>query len=77
MKGELVILRAYGGQPLIRRIFETTDKAVFVTDDARKDDLISIGFPREDVFKYDPQLAKKTGQLFKKGKWDWNKLTLF
>jgi hypothetical protein len=71
---KLVILRAYGGQPLIRRIFEVTNKVVYVTDDSREDGLVSLGFPLEDVFEYDPQLAAKADQLFKKGKWDWNKL---
>ena len=77
MKGELVILRTYGGQPLVRRVFEITDKAVFVTDDARKDGLISVGIPRDDVFEYDPNLAANADQLFKSGKWDWKKLKPF
>ena len=70
MKGELIILRAFGGQPLIRRIFEISDKAIYVTNDLRQDSLVSVGFPREDVFKYDPKLAK----LINTDKWDWNKL---
>ncbi len=77
MQKELVILRSYGGRPLIRRIFETTERVVFVTDDERSKDLVSVGIPREDVFKYDPALATKADRLFKSGKWDWKKLKPF
>jgi hypothetical protein len=77
MQQNLVILRSCGGRPLIRRIFEVTAKAVYVTDDSRKDGLISLGFPLEDVFQYDPQMAAKAEQSYKSGKWDWKKLTPF
>jgi len=76
MKGELVIIRAFGGQPLLRRIWEIDNKVVYVTDDSKKD-LISLGFPREDVFKYDSDLAVSMEALYKSKKWDWNKLVPF
>lgn len=76
MQNKLVILRSCGGRPLIRRIFEVTDKVVYVTDDTLKDDLISLGFPLEDVFRYNPRFVK-ADQLFKSGKWDWKKLKPF
>ena len=76
MRGEIVIIRAFGGQPLIRRIWEIDNKVVYVTDDSRQN-LISLGFPREDVFKYDPKIAESMEQLYKSGKWAWNKLVPF
>jgi len=77
MQNNLVILRSCGGRPLIRRIFEVTEKAVYVTDDVRSDNLVSIGFHNEDVFQYNPQLAAKAEALYKSGKWDWKKLSPF
>ncbi len=74
MTGELVILRIYGGQPIIRRIFQITERVIFVTDDSRKDSLISVGIPREDVFKYDSDLAAHADSLFYNGQRNWNNL---
>ncbi len=81
MKGEHVIVRAYGGVPLIRRVWEENERVVFITDDkqfellfAEKPAIEAIGFPREDVFNYDVALAKKAEKLHRGGKWDRNKL---
>lgn len=58
MKGDLVLVKAHGGKPLIRRVWEETDKAVFVVPE---DEYLRlgetgvpgpiIGFPRKDVFE--------------------------
>lgn len=84
MRGDLVIVRSYGNVPLIRRVWDEDDCAVYITNDEQlqllievKEALKPIGFPREDVFKYDPKLASSMDGLFKKGKWDWNKLVPF
>lgn len=84
MRGDKVIVRAYGGIPLIRRIWDENDCAVYITNDEQfqllTDDKVAIepiGFPREDVFKYDPELASLMDQLVKNEKWDWNKLASF
>ncbi len=81
MRGDFVIVRSYGELPLIRRIWDEDEKGVYITDDIHlkllldgKDALQPIGFPREDVFKYDPKLAANMEDLYKNGQWDWNKL---
>ena len=72
----MVIIRAYGGQPLIRRIWDFNNKVVFVTDDLIEG-IISLGFPRENVFKHDHKLASSMERNYKQGKWDWNRLIPF
>ncbi|OGP50370.1 MAG: hypothetical protein A2Y79_11655 [Deltaproteobacteria bacterium RBG_13_43_22] len=81
MRGDFVIIRSYGGLPLIRRIWDEDEKGVYITNDEQleyllsgKDALQPIGFPREDVFKYDPKFASTMENLYKNGEWDWNKL---
>ena len=58
MRGEIVVVRAWGGVPLVRRVWETGNKIVYITDDEqlRRYEqglpmLIPIGFPIEDVFR--------------------------
>ncbi len=78
MKGDMVIVRAFRGVPLVRRIHEEGEKTVQITDDTldRGDIVLPIiGFPREDVFKYDPILAVTMDSLCEDGEWDWHKLT--
>lgn len=82
MKGDIVIVRTYGGVPLIRRVWEEDESGVYITDDVQLKRLLAggyaiqpIGFPREDVFRFDPELAAKMDQFSKRGDWDWNRLT--
>jgi hypothetical protein len=82
MKGDLVIVRAFGGLPLIRRIWEEDERGVYITDDVQLKRLLAggyaiqpVGFPKEDVFRFDPELAAEMDHLNKEGKWDWDKLT--
>ncbi len=81
MRGDLVIVKAYGEKPLIRRIWNSNENVVYITNDeqfqlliAGKDAIEPIGFPREDVFKYDQKLATSMERLHHNKKWDWNKL---
>jgi hypothetical protein len=81
MRGDLVIVRAFRGVPLVRRVWEEVERGVYITDDAHLEQLLAgektiqpIGFPREDVFRYDPELAARMDDLVKKGEWDWTKL---
>lgn len=64
MRGELVIVRAFGNQPLLRRLWEIDNYAAYITDDKQyqllcngNNALEPIGFPIEDVYKYDPEIA--------------------
>lgn len=84
MRGDRVIVRAFGGRPFVRRVWEVYEKFVLITDDAqyalldsKQDAIEPLGCPREDVFKYDPKLAGSIEGLHKRGKWDWNKLVPF
>lgn len=81
MRGDFVIVRAYGEIPLIRRVWDENDKVVFITNDeqielllAGKNAIQPIGFPREDVFKCDAELVKSVKQLHRCGKLNWKNL---
>jgi hypothetical protein len=81
MQGDRVIVRACGGIPLIRRVWEETESKVYITDDSHFERLLAgdeevypIGFPREDVFRYELALATRVDNPQKTNKWDWSKL---
>lgn len=81
MRGTLVILRAYEDKPIVRKVWDANDRVVYVTNDEFFDRLIAgidaplpVGFPREDVFEYDPELAESLEILYQSGTWDWGKL---
>jgi hypothetical protein len=81
MRGELVIVRTYGDRPEIRRIWDMDENAIYITNDEQFKLLtggregLFIGFPRQDVFKYNQMLAASMENLCKEKKWRWNKLT--
>jgi len=84
MKGELVIVRSYGGKPLSRRVWDTNDHIIYIINDQQfqllmkgADAIGPVGFPREDVFKYDQTLAESMEQHCKNETWDWDKLVNF
>lgn len=79
MRGDIVIVRAYGGIPLIRRVWEEGEASIQITNDENMDLLLAgktavepIGFPKEDVFQFNPEVAKKINS-FPAG-WDWDEL---
>ncbi len=81
MRGDYVIVRAYGGVPLIRRVWDEDEHAVFITNDEQLALLLlgglalePIGFPKEDVYKFDEVLAQKMDRLYQSGKWKWANL---
>lgn len=81
MRGDLVIVRAFRGMPLVRRIWEEVERGVYITNDACLERLLAgeetiqpVGFPREDVFRFDPEMAKEMDALYQAGEWDWTKL---
>jgi hypothetical protein len=70
MRGEIVIARAFGDQMLVRRVWEATERVVYLSDEAEfnkllagKEALTPIGFPAGDVFAYDEAFARETGKL--------------
>jgi hypothetical protein len=81
MRGDIVIVRAFGGEPLVRRIWEEAGRGIYITTDTIFENMLAgdtkiqpVGFPREDVFKFDPELAAVMNDLIEVGKWDWTKL---
>ena len=57
MRGDIVIVRTFGGKPAERRVWDTNDSLVYVTTDEEfaklvvgKPALQPVGFPKEDVF---------------------------
>jgi hypothetical protein len=77
MRGELVIVRDFRSEALIRRVWDSDQKAVYITDDQQFERLLAgqeglppVGFPREDVFEYDPSVAEPMS----KGSIDWRRL---
>jgi len=66
MRGEQVIVRSFGGKPLIRKIWEVKEDVILIVEDSQFQLLINndiravgpIGFPKEDVFRFDPIFAK-------------------
>ncbi len=80
MKGDRVIVRAFGDEALVRRVWQVNGQAVYVTDDlnfrrleAGADAPFAIGFPREDVFRYDAGAAARIGN----SDWDWTYLSRY
>jgi hypothetical protein len=62
MRGEIVYVRDAWGNLLVRRVWDVTPERVFICNEERfhrlmkdpKSDWLPIGFPRENVFYYDP-----------------------
>jgi hypothetical protein len=69
MRGEKVIVRAFDGEPLVRLIWEVSPKAVYICSEEGYQRLLAgepwipIGFPKNDVFQYDPVIAERLKQI--------------
>jgi hypothetical protein len=61
MRGEKVIVRAFGGEPLVRIVWAVDSGVVYICHDEGYQKLtageawIPVGFPHEDVFRYDEE----------------------
>jgi hypothetical protein len=81
MRGETVIVRTYGNQPSALKVWDADSKHVCVCDEEIYQ-LLSlgisernpIGFPREDVFYYDPKLWQEVEREYEANPSVWNKL---
>ncbi len=63
MRGQIVIVRAFGDKPLVRRVWDADDEAVYISGEAEfqrrsegKDAPPPVPFPRHDVYEYDPSV---------------------
>jgi hypothetical protein len=83
MRGEQVIVRALGGEPLIRRVWEVFPDAIYICSEEGYEKLIAgdgwmpVGFPREDVFRYDPSMMEALLENWHSDSTVWNRLTLW
>lgn len=82
MRGEIVVVRAYRGKALVRRVWGADNQLVFLVEDSHFKSLIEgqesavglIGFPKEDVFKYDLKMAKEINDPSSREHFSWDKL---
>jgi hypothetical protein len=85
IRGALLIVRVYGGRPLIRRSWDVGESVVFVTREQmfqllmQQDDkaIGPIGFSKEDVFQYDPTLIESIMKFLNAKQFNWRKLAHF
>jgi hypothetical protein len=82
MRGEKVIVRAFGDRPLIRRVWSADEYGVYISAEqefqklARGEDaLLPVGFPREDVFQFDPEVAATVERRGSVDPDDWERLS--
>jgi hypothetical protein len=80
VRGSLVIARDYNGRPLVRRVWESGSKVIYLSEETQFQQLSTgagglrpVGFPTEDVFAYDPDAIEKIAN----GSLDWNSLREF
>ncbi len=64
MRGSLVVARDYSGRPLLRRVWDSDNKVIYLSEESQfqrlmagLDALRPIAFPMEDVFSYVPNLG--------------------
>ncbi len=82
MRGELVIVRTHNNRPLVRKVWSTDEKAVYITNDETFEqllkgsrDVMPVGFSKDDIFKYDPALIEEISLFNESKAFDWTKLT--
>lgn len=80
MRGQLIVVKEFNGVPLVVRLWDFNDSGVFIHSEEEfnrrmngEKPLDTVGFPFEDVFKYDND-AK---QELKRDRVNWKKLHPF
>jgi len=75
MKGDKVIVRTFGNKPVVCRVWESDSEIVAVCSPQNFDTLVKgeeglwpVGFPRKDVYLYNPTVDLKSKTV-------WSKLT--
>lgn len=82
MRREIVTVRAFGRQPLVRRVWVTVDQCVCISSEdefqklmSGEESLTPVGFPLDDIFRFDPERADMAENNYHPDQWDWNALT--
>ena len=77
MRGSLVIARCYGDMAVVLRVWDCKRNVIYLSEESQfqrlstgLDALRPVGFPPDDVFSYNPSLAKKIA----KGSLDWGSM---
>ncbi|MEX1247929.1 MAG: hypothetical protein WEA61_05560 [Anaerolineales bacterium] len=72
MKGDKVIVRTYGGKPVVCKVWEVTPEVVavcseenFETLERGEQGLWPVGIPREDVFFFAPNVKDASWERLK------------
>jgi hypothetical protein len=73
MTNQTVIVRDFQGEPLVRKVWKVANQKVYVF--AEGSGRSPIGFPREDVFSYDPKHLPEIEKNYRKNPSIWNRLT--
>lgn len=80
MRGDKVIVRSFGDRPLVRRVWAADEEGVYISAEgeyqklSRGEEALSpVGFPREDVFRFDPEIAA-TAEHEDAALMDWGRL---
>jgi hypothetical protein len=76
MNNQIVIVRDFLGNPLVRRVYGADAKRVYITMDT-SNPRAPIGFPRKDVFFYDKKHLLELRANFKAKPSLWNNLTVW
>ncbi|MCX7171295.1 MAG: hypothetical protein NTY41_13675 [Proteobacteria bacterium] len=81
IRGESVVVRTIDDRPVLRRVWESTTKLIYICSDKQfemmesgKESPPPIGFPSNDVFCYD-EISKEA--LSRNDLIDWTKLNPF
>lgn len=81
MRGDIVIVRAFRNEPLVRRVWEVTSQAVFICSEenfqalsAGEPGLWPVGFAREDVFCYDVDILNELTNKYESDPSLWQRL---
>ena len=84
MQGDTVVIREFGGRPLIRRVWAANDDVVFVCSEERykhllagEDDRYPVGFPREYVYQYDESIVVTLQSLWEVDPTVWSSLSIW
>jgi hypothetical protein len=81
MRGEQVVVRAFGDEALVRRVWDVSERAVFIVSDqnfralsAGRPGLWPVGFFRRDVFRFDETVTALVASSSAENPLDWDQL---
>lgn len=81
MRGEMTIVRDFQGRALVRRVWALNSGTVYICSEENFQRLAAglegwspVGFPRQDVFCYDPNMAQEVAEAGELGPSAWSRL---